>query len=118
MLKRGLKARKIDTFRFRKVMETMLSSTVSDDNSNDGHLTGWQALTIREILEKVDLFNITTMADERKEIKKETFGVSQYAGLVSMPTKSTVGSFRYLATFPQSLHFLALACGIRLLACL
>jgi len=30
-------------------------------------MPGWQGLTIKEILEKVDLFNISTMVEEEKK---------------------------------------------------
>jgi len=36
-------------------------------NSSDAHTPGWQGMTIKEILEKVDLFNISTLADEDKK---------------------------------------------------
>ncbi len=37
-------------------------------NANpDAHMPGWQGLTIKEILEKVDLFNISTMVEEEKK---------------------------------------------------
>ena len=38
------------------------------NSSPDAHMPGWQGLTIKEILEKVDLFNISTMVeDDTKE---------------------------------------------------
>ena len=37
------------------------------NSSPDAHMPGWQGLTIKEILEKVDLFNISTMVEDEKE---------------------------------------------------
>ena len=33
----------------------------------ESHMPGWQGLTIKEILEKVDLFNISTLVEEEKK---------------------------------------------------
>jgi hypothetical protein len=35
--------------------------------NSDGHMSGWQGLTIKEILEKVDLFNISTLVEDDKK---------------------------------------------------
>ena len=35
--------------------------------NSDGHMPGWQGLTIKEILEKVDLFNISTLVEDDKK---------------------------------------------------
>jgi hypothetical protein len=40
--------------------------------SPDSHMPGWQGLTIKEILEKVDLFNISTLVEEEKKNIAET----------------------------------------------
>jgi hypothetical protein len=37
------------------------------NSSSDAHMPGWQGLTIKEILEKVDLFNIATMVEDDKK---------------------------------------------------
>lgn len=45
------------------------------NNSSQGDTTtissGWQGMTIKDILEKVDLFNFTMLSDEEKDAKKE-----------------------------------------------
>ena len=46
--------------------------TTSNMNGNsDAHMPGWQGLTIKEILEKVDLFNIATMSEDEKSEKND-----------------------------------------------
>jgi len=35
--------------------------------SGETHMAGWQGLTIKEILEKVDLFNISTLVEDDKK---------------------------------------------------
>lgn len=64
------------------MMNAMMSSPSSPDSpdSHDTHLPGWQGMTIKEILEKVDLFNISAMVDDEKdgkraEVKEDCFGV-------------------------------------------
>ena len=42
------------------------------NNSSQGETqtaAGWQGMTIKDILEKVDLFNFTMLSDEEKEAK-------------------------------------------------
>jgi len=53
-------------------MDTLYGSSESGDghDSQEVPLPGWQGMTIKEILEKVDLFNITAMIDDEKEAKK------------------------------------------------
>jgi len=43
-------------------------------SQSDAQLPGWQGMTIKEILEKVDLFNISALVDEEKKTN-ETLGV-------------------------------------------
>ena len=35
-------------------------------------VSGWQGMTIKDILEKVDLFNITTLVDDDEQKLKDT----------------------------------------------
>jgi hypothetical protein len=46
----------------------------------DGHMPGWQGLTIKEILEKVDLFNIATLDEEEKKATVDTRDVKVKLG--------------------------------------
>ena len=47
------------------------SSSSSSPDQNDGSSAGWNGLTIKEILEKVDLFNITVDEGDGDGIKQE-----------------------------------------------
>jgi leukemia factor-related protein len=38
------------------------------NGTTDAHIPGWQGLTIKEILEKVDLFNISAMVEDDKKV--------------------------------------------------
>lgn len=41
-------------------------------NSQPGGASGWQGMTIKDILEKVDLFNVTSMVDDGYQKIKDT----------------------------------------------
>ena len=41
-------------------------------NAQPGGVSGWQGMTIKDILEKVDLFNITSLVDDDQQKFKDT----------------------------------------------
>ena len=41
-------------------------------NSHPGGVSGWNGMTIKDILEKVDLFNITSLVDDDYQKVKDT----------------------------------------------
>ena len=59
---------------------------VGNSGTETQSATGWQGMTIKDILEKVDLFNFTMLSEEEKEAKLAKEESPDY-------TESTVSKF-------------------------
>ena len=53
-------------------MEGLQGGVPGTTNGLQGHVANWQGMSIKDILEKVDLFNFTTLVDDDGQKKKDT----------------------------------------------
>lgn len=65
---------------------------VGNSGTETQSATGWQGMTIKDILEKVDLFNFTMLSEEEKEAKLAKEESPDY-------TESTVSKFKMIVLF-------------------
>jgi hypothetical protein len=63
-------------------------------NSQPGGASGWQGMTIKDILEKVDLFNVTSMVDDGYQKMKDT-----KAPLVTMHNAKVINNSALIPKF-------------------
>jgi hypothetical protein len=61
----------------------MMAGPSGSPKSKHNQQIAWHGLTIKEILEKVDLFNIST-SDEEKDDDEETYEVSESPDIVGI----------------------------------